>query len=535
MNVQKIASLRSIERREFLQLCAGSLALAAVGCGRTKDRAYARGNTLVMAVSSVNDIKPDESDLDFLVFSPLTELDEHGALTPRLAQSWERSPDGLEWTYHLRRDVRWHDGVPVTAHDVKFTLDLLSHPDVDQYSFGPVTVVDDYTVTVRVHRFQDNWGDNINADIVFYPKHLLKGLDPKKFMDWEFWTHPVGSGPYRFVRYVPETMMELKANPEYFRGKPKIERVVLKFVGAAGLTELLSGQVDVVHHGLPSQIPRVLADPRFRVYYDVLFIAWVIFWKHDNPLFRDPRVRRALTLAIDRTECLRILNLPADLPGSDGVFMPRVLFGGELPARLPYDPAEANALLDAAGWHDRNDDGVRQRDGRAFRFTATVPSVNDLSDLAVLVQAHLRRVGVQMEIQSVVDTSAVGGRMRSGRWEAAFGFLRPWRDNQKTLFGRGNITGYSNLEAFRLIDAADAASDPDELDRIYRELTEVYRNDLPVTRLVTRTEVHFAHRRVSGLRGWRSQVFLSNARYPRFRARPDRFMEDLWLEEESQQ
>ena len=532
MSARKIASLGLIDRRQFMQLSAGSLALAAAACRRGGDPAYRRGSTVIMAVSSVNDIKPDESDLDFLVFSPLTELDEHGALRPRLAQSWELSPDRLEWTYHLRRDVRWHDGVPVTAHDVKFTLDLVSHPDVDQYSFGAVTVVDDYTVTVRVHRFQDDWGDNINADIVFYPKHLLEGLDPKKFMDWEFWTHPVGSGPYRFVRYVPETMMELEANPEYFRGKPKIERVVLKFVGAAGVTELLSGQVDIVHHGLASQIPRVLADPRFRVHYDVLFIAWVIFWKHDNPLFRDPRVRRALTLAIDRTECLRILNLPADLPGSDGVFMPRVLFGGKLPAPLPYDPAEANALLDAAGWHDRDGEGVRQRNGRAFHFTATVPSVNDLPDLAVLVQAHLRRVGVQMEIQAVMDTSGVGVRIRSGRWEAAFGYLRPWRDVQKTTFGQGNVTGYSNLEAFRLIDAAGAASDPDELDRVYGELTEVYRNDLPFTHLVTRAEVHFAHRRVNGLRGWRSRV-LSSARFPRFRARPDRYMEDLWLDNRS--
>jgi len=511
---QQQAALAAIARREWLLQM---LALTAAGCARRDSRGNARPSTVIMAVSSVEDIKPDNSDLDFLIFSSLAHADDaaRGDFVPRLAASWEHSDDYLEWTYHLRRDVRWHDGVPVTAHDVKFTLDLLSHPDVAQYSFESVRVVDDYTVTIRVRRLANS---GYQDDIVYYPKHLLEGLDPKTFMNWDFWTRPVGCGPYRFVRYQPGTMIEFEANPEYFRGKPKIERLVLKFVGTAGLTELLSGQVDVVHRGQPSQIPRVLADPRFRVYRSFRPDAPVIYWKHDHPLFRDARVRHALTLAIDRGECLRMLNLPSDLPGSDGVFTPRVLIGGQLPAPLPYDPAQANALLDAAGWHDRNDDGVRQRGGRPFRFTATVTSRDDMDvpRLAVLVQAHLRRVGVQMEIQ-ILDDSVVRKRMGSGQFEAAFGELGG-AGAQQRFFGRGNPTGYTNPEAFRLIDAAVAATNPDELDRIYRELTDVYRADLPVTRLVTITRVVFAHRRLRGLQ--------------RLQGRPDRYMEDLQLEDE---
>jgi peptide/nickel transport system substrate-binding protein len=507
--------LASVARREWLLQM---LALAAAGCARRGSRGNARASTVIMAVDTVNDIKPDQTDADFLIFSPLAEHDEHGELVPRLAQSWERSADWLEWTYHLRRDVRWHDGVPVTAHDVKFTLELLSHPDVHQYAFESVTVVDDYTVTVRVRRFGST---GYQDDIVYYPKHLLEALDKKQFWSWDFWTHPVGSGPFRFVRYQPGTMIEFEANPEYFRGRPKIERLVLKFVGTAGLTELLSGQVDVVLQGQTSQIPRVLADPRFRVYYAVSGMAWVIYWKHDHPLFRDPRVRRALTLAIDRTEILRVSNLPVDLPQSDGVFMPRVLFRGTLPPPLPYDPAEANRLLDASGWGERNGDAVRMRDGRAFRFTATVPSGNDLPALAVLVQAHLRRVGVQMEIE-VLDGAVVRQRRITGQFEAVFGYDLPWAGVQSERFGRGvgsrsNATGYSNPEAFRLIDAAVAATSADDLDSIYRELTQVYRADLPVTRLVPFVSVFFVDRHLRGLQ--------------RFRARPDRYMEDLWLDD----
>jgi len=189
---------------------------------------------------------------------------------------------------------------------------------------------------------------------------------------------------------------------------------------------------------------------------------------------------------------------------------------GEVPALFPYAPSEAQALLDSAGWQDRDLDGVREQDGRLFRFSAIVGSGSDLPQLAVYVQAQLRRVGVQMDIQ-VMDRSVVESqRVGAGDFEAAF--IRVYRpQDQRRFFGRGNSTGYMNVEAFRLIDAIDAAQDPDEVDRLYRALSDVYRADLPVTRLAPRSINVFAHRRVQGLTP--------------VRAAPDRYMEDLWLED----
>ena len=373
-----------------------------------------------MAVDSVDAVRPDSTDADFLMFSPLAETDEHGQLVPRLAERWEHSDDYREWIYNLRRDVRWHDGVPVTAHDVKFSLDLVTQQG---YRFDAVTVLDAFTVKVRT---SPGYGTNgYQDDILYYPKHLLEALDPKQFENWEFWTRPVGNGPFRFVRYQPGTMIEYEANPDYYRGKPRIERVVLKFVGpaegGAGLTELLSGNVDVVMRGSPSQVARVLEDPRFQVYYSVGRASGpAIVWKHNHPLFRDARVRRALTLAMDRRELRQLLNLPADLPFGDGVYTSRQARKGEVPDLFPHDPAEAHALLEAAGWHDRDGDGIRERDGRPFRFTAILSSGRDLPRLAVDVQAQLRRVRIQMDIQ-VMDRSVVEGqRIGAGDFEAAF-------------------------------------------------------------------------------------------------------------------
>ncbi len=319
-----------------------------------------------MAVPNVEVVKPDVWDLDFLIFLPLATQNERGELEGRLARSWEHSSDHREYTFHLRTDVRWDDGVPVTAHDVKFTLELLSHPDAATgYRFESPTVLDDSTVVIRSAN-----GPGYLLDIVYYPKHLVEDLDPKRFWEWDFWTHPVGDGPYRFVRYVPQTMMEFEANPDYYRGKPRIERVILKFVGgagAAGLTALLSGDADIAQADL-TQLPQIASDPRFRIYHNVAPSARAIYWKCDHPLFRDPRVRGALTLALDRQELLRLLNLPADLPITDGVFTRRQFRRGEWPEPLPYDPAQARALLEAAGWSDRDEEGIRENAGRAFRL-----------------------------------------------------------------------------------------------------------------------------------------------------------------------
>jgi len=508
-------TIRPIDRRRFVELCAGSLVLAAAGCRRNGDPAYARGNTLVMAVSSVEAVKPDSEDIDFLLFPRLAAMGKDGGLEPLLAQSWEHSADYLEWTYHLRSDARWSDGVPVTAHDVKFTLDLLSHPDVHEYVFDAVTVIDDYTVKVRAGGILNGGAQH---DITYFPKHALEHLEPKKFWDWDFWLHPtVSSGLYRFVRYLPETMMEFEADPNYFRGKPKIERVILKFVGEAGLTELLSGNVDVVSNAQAAQIPFLAKDPRFRVYHHVSGpTGMAIYWKCDHPLFHDSRVRRALTLAIDRRALLGVLNLPNDLPILDGVFTQRQFLRRQFPEPLPYDPVQARALLEAAGWQDRDGDGVRERQGRSFRFSAITRASMDR--LAVYVQAQFRQLGVQMELQSL-DNPLVWDRVGVGDFEAAFHIHQQGSSALRRDLGGNNPIGYHNSEVVRLTDQAMATADPDELDHIYRALTEILRAELPVTRLVTWTVTAFTHPRVQGLS-------------TPFHASPDTYIEDLWLETE---
>lgn len=489
--------------------------LAGLTCARSEDQADFRGSTVTILYEG------DERVVGwhgrFVMFLPLVSYNENLELEGRLAERWEHSPDYRQWTLHLRTDVKWHDGVSFTAHDVKFSMEL------HEYYYPPalfegITVLDDSTVTIRYTRPSDalDWW------AVIHPKHLLEDLDYEEYWDWEFWQHPVGNGPYRYVRHVPNTMIELEANPDYYRGKPRIERVVLKFGGSEPLPELLSGNVDVITYVNRADILQLKADPRFRIYNHLYTVDWldVVFWNHRDQLFREPDVRRALTLAINRRELRQVLNLPADLPTFDVLFTARQYRAGKLPEPVPYDPAAAKRLLQEAGWNDEDGDGVRERAGKQFRFEMIVRAGDELEHAAVYVQSQLRLVGIDMKVQ-VLDVSVVREKLRAGDFQATvhrLGNQASGDTGHLAWFGEDSRIGWHNPRVAELLQAAELAIDPDERDRIYRELMPIFQAELPTTFLEPQIETFVAHRRLRGL----SSPFWAN---------PLQNMDYLWLED----
>lgn len=523
MNVQKIASLTPIDRREFLEVSAGSLVLGAVGCSRDGgEPGSLRGSTVIVAYPREKNMDPESDEVPkFLVFLPLLTENEKGDLEGCLAERWEHSPDYREWTFHLRRGVRWHDGTPVTAHDVKFTMKLLT----DVQEFGPgaiesVTVLDDSTVTIR---YGDAYTTSTLSWEVCYPKHLLEHLDPKKVTTWDFWMHPVGNGPYRFTRYVPQTLTEFEANPEYFRGKPRINRVILKYFGN-GLTELVSGNVDIIMYAEPGDATALSRVPAFRAYHGFNGIGLStlsILWQNAHPLFQDARVRRALTLAINRREMIQLLNFPETLPVVDAPYTRRQLRRGGLAEPLPYDQHQAKALLDAAGYRELNRDGVRMRDGTPFHFVLLVGSRPLWLQIAVYLREQLRRVGVLMDIRAM-DQSLVRRALAAGKFDAVLNNT-PWSaGGLQRLFGENSFIGYHNSAMATRLRRLTLVSDPDEQDRLRSELAQIFRAEVPATFLFPAVEIIFAHRRIRGLS-------------TPWRADPIRLMGELWIDNRSDQ
>ncbi|HYN81781.1 MAG TPA: peptide ABC transporter substrate-binding protein [Gemmatimonadaceae bacterium] len=497
-------------------LLACSLLLAGLGCARDQER-----GSSTITVSYPGDERVFgpywEMPAKFLVFLPLVALDERGELQGRLARRWKHSPDYRTWTIHLRTDVRWHDGVTVTAHDVKFTHDLFAHPDVlwDPPGSATLEVLNDSTYTVT---YGASLADPLSTWRVYYPKHLLEKLPPKEFAQWEFWTHPVGNGPYRYVKHVPKTFVELEADSSYFGDKPRIQRVILKLTSNTGVTDLLSGEVDAAVYLSSTEKLKVSRDPRFAAYHEVYGAQLrAIAWNQKHPALKDPRVRRAFTLAINRRELLGVLDLPQNLPIADVLSTARQFRRGELLEPLPYDPARAVELLDAAGWTDTDGDGVRQRDGMQLSIKLLVSTEEEPE--AIFVQAALRRIGARIDIDRL-DLNLVRRRIRAGEFDAAirtFDNELSGNFGQLKMFGLGSPIGYRNPRVRELLETAGRTLHPDSLDAIYRSLMPIFQADVPMTFLYPGVMHAAARRRVRGLSS-------------PYRAEPTVWMEHLWLE-----
>lgn len=474
---------------------------------------------------------PEDDQPRYLVHLPLVLFGEDGEPIGGLLQRAERKDMTDTWIYHLRTDVRWHDGVPFTARDVMFTLELKQDPAVGWITPGrfDARFVDDSTFEVTYHEYPYGNLLHLNDWEVFYPEHLLAGLDREDFGSWAYWVRPVGNGPYRIVRHIPHTAFVLQRVADYCCGTPRIGRVVLR-LGEPSLPQLLSGEVDAMPLDLLSA-EKLRDDERFRVHYAIdAGDRFALAFQQDSSLFADPRVRRALALAIDRNELHDALGLPDHLLISDGVFTRHQYLQGEPTEGLRYDPDGAAALLDDAGWHDTDGDHVRDRDGRPFRFTAVVGS--DGRAAAVFVQEQLRRQGIVMNIQPSPESEMVIHRVLQGRFEAV---LFPVRNDLRgrrglaSLFRGGAAAGgarwtfplgYRNPRVVALIEALDAALYPREIDSLYRELSPEIERDLPMVFLAPWVQAWVAHRRVRGLHG---RVFA----LPFYRG------QDLWLEEDA--
>ena len=256
------------------------------------------------------------------------------------------------------------------------------------------------------------------------------------------------------------------------------------------------------------------------MYYEVwddIRSQLAIIWNQRNPILGDARVRRALTLAIDRRELLRVLSMWEGLPTVDGVFTERQYWRRELPAALPYDRQEAGELLDQAGWRDRDANGTRERDGRELSFSLAV--TRRMEAAAVYVQAQLRQVGVRMDIVRL-ENLALRARLETGRFDAAIaGFSTAVAELDQKILGSRSHTGYRNPRVAQLLNAAHNARDADELDAAFTSLSAAIAEDLPYTFLALDVETYVAHRRVKGMS-------------TPFRANPLWSAEYLWIEDD---
>ncbi len=426
-----------------------------------------------------------------------------GGWIPRLAQSWTWAPDSLSIAFHLDPRARWQDGTPVTASDVRFSTKLYKDPRVQSGAAGSfdnvdsVTAPDERTAVVWFSKRTPEQFFELAYNLMVVPEHLLASADPANLGASAFAHAPVGSGPYRLVRWEPRARIELTADTTYYRGRPKLNGLVWTWNAdpSSATTNVLTGDADFFESLSADALPRVAATGNVQaVRYRAISYGYLLFNFADpknprrpHPLFADHSLRLAISMALDRRamvqnalDSLGVLSL--------GPFSRLYVSADTTIPQIPYDTVAADRLLDSLQWRDTNHRGIRERGGRPLRFSVLVPtSSTTRMRYAVLIQEQLRRVGVQVDIEQV-DYSAIGPLMFSGKFDALLhgvtgdpspsGIRQAWKSAPATNRG-SDFAAYSNPRVDATLDSAIAEFDPTRSRALYRRAYRMIADDVP--------------------------------------------------------
>lgn len=408
-----------------------------------------------------------------------------------LAESFDVSDDGLTYTFHLRDDVTWHDGEPFTADDVVFTMGLWTNPEVPFYLSNnfrlveDVTAADDHTVVVRLSQPQASFPSLLGYLANILPEHLLSDLSPEELANpATFLQNPIGTGPFKFEEYQPGSFVRLVRNEGYFAGTPNLDALVYRVVPDANsqLALLQSGELDLVVIE-PFQLQAIENNPNIQIQSVPIVRHEYIGLNNGVAALSDPSVRKALTLALDREQLLETVFQGRGQVAT-GPFPPSLGWAyNEEIEPLPYDPEQAKALLDEAGW-TVGADGVRQKDGERLSFTILYdPSNPTRARTALIAQQLWNEIGVETDFETS-EYRAIVSRIRETppNYEVNPNYLitPPDPDGVANYYlsdSLANSWQYQNPEVDALFNQGATATDRQERAEAYARIQEIIHED----------------------------------------------------------
>jgi len=441
--------------------------------------------------------------------------------TPALAERWEVSDDKLVYTFHLRRNVKWHDGQPFTARDVIASFDKIQDQttkaahvrsyfeDVARYE-----AVDDFTVRFT---WKKPYFLALDAftDFGVHPAHIIGKLSGSQYN--EAATNPlnrapVGTGPFRFVEWVNGEKIVLAKNTAYWGKKSHLDRITFRIVKDRSVALQLAerGELDTVEKVVADQWVQMRDNEKLRArfyrsrYADANY-GW-IGWNAKRPFFKDKRVRRAMTLLVDRPGMIDKLMYGLYQPTACHFYW-KSLDCDPAITPLPYDPAAAIGLLDEAGWKDTNSDGVRDKNGVAFKFVFMIPAGSvDAERMSTKMKEDFGRAGVHLDVQ-VVEWSAFTKRLREHEFDACTLIwggggrqdpMQIWHSSSRN--GGSNYVDFNNPEADKLMTDARVIFDEEQRRPLYRRFGAILHEEQPYTFMWVRPRLTLLSRRLKGMR-----------------------------------
>ncbi|MEK7448043.1 MAG: ABC transporter substrate-binding protein [Planctomycetota bacterium] len=427
-----------------------------------------------------------------LIFNNLVRINPDMTPQPDLAYLWQISPDGLAYTFYLRPNVRFHDGVELTSADIAFTYDLIKkyrtyatrHTLFDAINHWETP--DKYTFKIILNKPFGLSLTTLSEPIL--PKHLLEGQD---IINNSFNRSPVGSGPFRFKEWTPDNRITLEANPDYYEGRPHLDRIEAhgydtpEQIWAA----LMKGETDLTFFLPREKFETAARDPYFKTYQFPYILVYALEYNLADPIVRDRAVRQALAHIINVPEIIQAIEGGYGEPAT-GPFIPDVWWYNPNPKPIPYNPIKAQELLVSAGWYP-NENGVLEKDGREFRLNLLVNSdVREGYKMATLIHNNLLCLGIKTELLEFDYQKYLKGEIEVPEDASAYltffsltaepsDLAKIWHSAKRDP--RIKLWPYHNLEVNRLFELGQTLTNLEERQKTYQQIHQLIYDDQPAT------------------------------------------------------
>ena len=437
----------------------------------------------------------------------------------KLAESYEVSEDGLEISFRINPLARFSDGVPVTADDVIFTYNTIVDPAVDAAplasylsNIDKVEKVSD--LEVKFYLKQTYFLSlEIVSGIQILPKHIFAYEKAEEFNKRV--SNPVGSGPYIFDKWNVGKEIVLKRNENYWAAKPKLEKIVFKFIpnSTAAFQALKSGEVDFLVPSSEQYYEYKDKEDFSQKFYALSYwspfggYSW-IGWNQNTPFFKDKRVRQAMTYMLDREMMLKYLAKNPEGKIQTGPFYIMGKQADPDVKPLTFDPEKAALLLREAGWQDTDGDGILDKDGVKFSFRYMIVSGSPIFEqLAKFLKDSAAKLGIEV-VPDQYEWSVFTQRLEKRDFDAvtlSWGGggvesdpYQIWHSSQIT--GGSNYVGFNNPQADELIENARIILDQTKRNELYHQLHRLIQDEQPYTFLFTSPERYFLDRRFENVK-----------------------------------
>ncbi|MBK5347947.1 ABC transporter substrate-binding protein [Bacillus sp. TH44] len=507
--------------------------IAATDKTKIPDKAKNRKDTLVVGISKPGGVflpyfqqNGWDGNVTSVIFASLVSTDKQGKPTPELAEKWDISSDQLTYTFHLRKDLKFSDGSPLTADDVAFTLTLLhdkayeGDKDISQYavkggkeykegkatSIEGIQVVDPQTIKITTEKVNSQALTALGGEVLskaYYGKDYKQNtsLDYLKAL----YEKPIAAGPYKFEKYIPGQEVRFVANENYYAGKPKIPNFIYKITsGDTKLQLFQTGEVDYTGLGTGDEVLEQAKALEFaNIQIETAASFSYIYMNNNKPYLKDKKVRQALIYGLDRKKyvdtALKGYGTVANVP----IHPTSWAYTEEGVNKYEYDKEKAKKLLDEAGWKVGSD-GIREKDGQKLKLSYFGPSSAKDSDLLIpIAKENYKEIGVEFNPE-FMDFNTMLSKVNKGDYDLASVSTPITSDPSETageyLSGVNEKSlGYKNAKVDELIQKGIETVDIEKRKPIYKELYKELSDDPPVILLNYRRTITGYNGNIKGI------------------------------------